>query len=71
MKEPKQLAYWYDTILAEDETEIDLRGETEVPVKGDPRKRNGITYKVVFVRTFRPADSTIPIYHVFLKGVVN
>jgi len=71
MKEPKQLAYWYDTILAEDETEIGPRGETEVPAKGDTRKRHGITYKVVFVRTFRPADSTIRIYQVFLKEVGN
>ena len=71
MREQKQLHYWYDTILAEDETEIDISGDTVVPVKGDTRKRHGKSYKVVFVRAIRPSESPLLIYHVFLTEVVN
>jgi hypothetical protein len=33
IREQKQLHYWYDTILAEDETEIDMNAHTLIPVK--------------------------------------
>ena len=33
MKEPKQIAYFYDTLLADEETELDLDGTVDVPVK--------------------------------------
>jgi hypothetical protein len=34
MKEPKQIAYFYDDILADEETELDLDGTVAVPAKG-------------------------------------
>ena len=33
MNEPKQIAYFYDTVLADEETELDLDGTVAVPVK--------------------------------------
>jgi hypothetical protein len=67
MREQKQFHYWYDTILAEGETEIDMNGDTVVPVKEDTRKRHEKLYKVVFVRAIPPSESPFPI----LTEVVN
>jgi hypothetical protein len=33
MKEPKQIAYFYDAKLADEETELDLDGTIAVPIK--------------------------------------
>ena len=35
MKEPKQIAYFYDNIFADEETELDLDGIVTLPAKGD------------------------------------
>jgi hypothetical protein len=41
MKEPKQIAYFYDATLADEETELDLDGTVAMPVKGDIRQHGG------------------------------
>jgi hypothetical protein len=71
MKEPKQIAYFYDTILADDETELDLNGSVAVPVKGDTRRHGGKTWRVEHVGIDRIAHAALPIYSVYLKEVAN
>ena len=62
MKEPKQIAYFYDAILADEETELDLDGTVAVPVKGEVRQHGGKTWRVQHVTTERaggPGDSCL------------
>jgi hypothetical protein len=67
VNEPKQIAYFYDTILADEETELDLDGTVAVPVKGDMRQHGGKAWRVQHVTTERAGEQTIPIYCVYLK----
>jgi hypothetical protein len=71
MKEPKQIAYFYDTLLADEETELDLDGTVAVPAKGDMRQHGGKAWLVEHVGTFRSAHAALPIYCVYLKEVEN
>jgi len=71
MKEPKQIAYIYDKILADEETELYLDGTVTVPVKGDTRQHGGKTWRVENVTTDRTAPNALPIYCVYLKEVEN
>ena len=71
MKEPKQIAYFYDAILADEENELDLNGTVAVPVKGDMRQHGGKTWRVEHVTTDRTAPNALPIYCVYLKEVGN
>jgi hypothetical protein len=67
MKEPKQIAYFYNTVLADEETEFDLDGTVSVPVKGDTRQHDGKMWRVEHVEIFRSGHATLPIYSVFLR----
>jgi hypothetical protein len=49
MTEGKQIAYFYDKILAEEETELDVDGSVVVPAKGDTRQHGGKTWTVEHV----------------------
>ena len=69
MKEPKQLAYFYDDILADEETELDLDGTVAVPVKGDMRQHAGKMWRVEHVTIDRTAPKALPIYCVHLRKV--
>jgi hypothetical protein len=69
MKEPKQIAYFCDAILANEETELDLDGTIAVPVKGDTRQHDGKTWRVEHVTTDRTAPNALPIYCVYLKEI--
>jgi len=71
MNEPKQIAYFYDTILADEETELDLDGTVAVSVKGDTRQHGGKTWRVEHVTTDRTAPNALSIYCVYLKEVEN
>ena len=71
MKEPKQIAYIYDAVLAEEETELDLDGSITVPVKGVIRLYGGKTWRVEHVTTDRTAPNALPIYCVYLTEVEN
>ena len=71
MKEPKQLAYFYDKILADEETELDLDGTVTVPVKGDTRQHGGILWRVENVTTDRTSPNALTIYCVYLKEIEN
>jgi hypothetical protein len=71
MKEPKQIAYFYDTVLADEETELDLDGTVAVPSKGDTRQHRGKIWRVEHVRTDRTADGALPIYCVYSKEIEN
>jgi hypothetical protein len=71
MKEGKQIAYFYDTILAEEETELDLDGSVAVPAKGDTRPHGGKTWRVEHVRTDHSGGRALPIYCVYLKEIVD
>jgi len=44
MTEGKQIAYFYDKILAEEETELDVDGSVILPAKGDTRQHGGKTW---------------------------
>jgi len=59
MKEPKQIAYFYDAVLADEETELDLDGIVPIPVKGDTRQHGGKMWRVEHVETFRSAHATL------------
>ena len=52
MKEPKQIAYFYETILADEETELDLDGTVAVPAKGDTRQHGGKTSRACNDRSY-------------------
>ena len=67
MKEPKQLAYFYENILADEETELDLDGIVEVPAKGDTRQHGGKTWRVEHVSIDRTAPIALPIFCIYLK----
>lgn len=71
MTEPKQIAYFYDTLLADQETELDLDGTVAVPVIGDTRHQGGKTWRVENVQIDRTAPTALPIYCVYLKEVEN
>jgi hypothetical protein len=71
MKEPKQIAYFYETVLAGEETELDLDGTVTVPVKGDTREHGGKTWQVEHVSTDRTAPGAMPTYCVYLKELSN
>ena len=71
MKEPKQIAYIYDKILADEETELYLDGTVTVPVKGDTRQHGGKAWRVEHVTTDRSAPNALTIYCVYLKEVEN
>ncbi len=71
MDEPKQIAYFYDTVLADEETELDLDGTVPTPVKGDTRKQGAKTWRVDHVEIDRTSPKAMPIYCVHLKEVVN
>ena len=71
MNEPKQIAYFYDAIRADEETELDLDGTVTVPVKGDTRQHGGKTWRVENVTTDRTASNALPISCVYLKEVEN
>jgi hypothetical protein len=68
---PKQIAYFYDAILENEETELDLDGTVAVPVKGDTRHHGGKTWRVEHVTTDRTAPNALPIYCVHLKEIEN
>ena len=69
MKEPKQLAYFYDNIFADEETELDLDGAVEVPAKGDTRQHGGKTWRVEHVSIDRTGPNALPIFCIYLKEV--
>jgi hypothetical protein len=69
--EPKQIAYFYDTVLADDETELDLAGTVSIPLKGATRQRGAQTWRVDRVEIDRTAPKAMPIFCVYLKEVVN
>jgi hypothetical protein len=71
MKEPKQIAYFYDAILADEETDLDLDGTVAVPAKGDTRQHEGKMWRVEHVTTDRTSPNALPIYCVYLKEVEN
>ena len=71
MNEPKQIAYFYDTLLADEETELDLDGTVAVPVKGDIRKRGDKIWQVSHVEIDRTSPKAMPIYCVYLKEIEN
>ena len=71
MNEPKQIAYFYETLLAEEETELDLDGTVAVPVKGDTRQHGGKMWRVDQVSVDRTAPNALPIYCVYLGEVEN
>ena len=71
MKEPKQIAYFYDAILADEETELDLDGTITVPMKGDTRQHAGKMWRVENVMTDRTAPNALTIYCVYLEEVEN
>ena len=71
MKESKQLAYFYDNILADQETELDLDGTVAIPATGDTRQHGGKTWRVERVSIDRTAPNALPIYCIYLKEVEN
>jgi hypothetical protein len=72
MKEPKQIAYLYDTVLADEETELDVDGSVGVPAKGDVRQHRGKTWRVEHVAIVRTrAHDALPIYCLYCKKVAN
>ena len=71
MTEGKQIAYFYDKILAEEETELDVDGSVAVPAKGDTRQHGGKTWRVEHVGIDRTAHDALPIYCVYCKQVEN
>ncbi len=60
MKEPKQIAYFYDTLLADEETELDLDGTVAVPIKGDMRQHGGNAWRVDHVEIDHTAPGALP-----------
>ena len=71
MKAGKQIAYFYDSILAEEETELDLDGSVAIPATGERREHGGKMWQVEHVRTDRTAEGALPIHCVYLKEVAN
>jgi len=57
---PKQIAYFYHTLLTDAETELDVDGTVAVSVKGDTRPHAGKTWQVKQVETDRAAPSALP-----------
>jgi hypothetical protein len=62
MDEPKQIAYFYETVLADEETELDLDGTVSIPLKGDTRTHDAKTWRVDHVEIDRTAPKAMPIY---------
>jgi hypothetical protein len=71
VNEPRQIAYFYDTVLADEETELDLDGTVSIPMKGDTRKHGAKTWRVDQVEIDRTAPTAMPIYCIHLKEVAN
>jgi hypothetical protein len=69
MKDPKQIAYFYDSVLADEETELDMDGTVALPATSDKRQRGGKTWRVEHVSIDRTAPNALPIYCIYLKEV--
>jgi hypothetical protein len=67
MEEKKQVTYFYNAQIAEDETQIDMDGSLKVPEKGDIRARDGKSWKVEYVMAER--SEALLTYKVYLSEV--
>jgi hypothetical protein len=65
MAEIRQIIYFYNSKVAECETQVDSEGTIPVPVKGDIRFRNRERWKVKVVTTERRGPTTV-IHKVYL-----
>jgi hypothetical protein len=61
MREPCQYVYRYNENQKDDEYVADLRGEMEMPVRGQIIVRNGKQWKVVMVTTERVLSPRPPV----------
>ena len=68
MSKAKQIAYYYNATLAEDETVFDPDGDVAVPQKDEVLMRRGRRWKVVHVNTevSTSARGPIPVHRVYL-----
>lgn len=71
MSKQKQITYWYDGKMAEDETEVDKDGSMTVPQKGDPREHDGKKWKVEIVLTEISGDGSFPVHKDYHKEALD
>lgn len=71
MGKQKQITYWYDGKIAEDETKVDMEGDMTVPQKGDPREHDGKKWKVEMVLTEISGDGSISVHKVYHKEALD
>ena len=65
--EKKQIAYYYNTVIKEDETVVDIDGDIRVPVKGEVLLRpDGKRWKVEAVNATHDRGGALPVYRIYL-----
>jgi hypothetical protein len=67
MSEQKQITYWYDGKIEEEETEVDMDGDITVPQKGNSRMHDGRKWTVEAVIVEHPGDGSLAVHKVYHK----
>jgi hypothetical protein len=62
----KQIVYYYEAKVNEEDTQIDGDGDLSVPVKGQVLEKHGKRWNVEQVKTDYRGDGSLPVHHVYL-----
>ncbi len=63
---PKQIAYYYDTKINPEDTQVDMDGHIEVPKKGEILEKHGERWKVEAVMTDLSGSGALPVHKIYL-----
>jgi hypothetical protein len=66
MGEKKQIAYYYDRKINNEDTQVDLDGDKLVPERGQIIEKHGGQWKVEMVITEYGFDGSLTVYKVYL-----
>jgi hypothetical protein len=64
--EKKQIAYHYDSVFKDEDTQVDMDGTLRVPEKGQIIKKHGQPWRVAEVMAQYSTDGSLPVHKVFL-----
>lgn len=66
MGQKKQIVYYYESKIREEDTQIDGDGDLLVPEQGEVLEKHGKRWRVQFVKTDLKGDGSLPVHHVYL-----
>lgn len=69
MGEKKQIAYHYDSVFKDEDTQVDTDGSLRVPEKGQIIEKRGERWNVVHVTVEHRSDGSLPVHKVYLSKI--